>query len=169
MRVKKIILSIKNLGYFALRSFYEITTSQIFGKFTQFIQLTRKRCLQVSDMMKFIILLTLIAFLNISQCQVSENSETPGKTANKLFVSYSIPINFHPAICFLPELAGNERSACRAFMPRFRYDSTSKLCVKFIYGGCYGTENRFVTLRECVEVCRAENTFIPSSKFFDSF
>lgn len=119
-------------------------------------------------MMKFVLLLTFIAVLNVSQSEVSENLETPGKIMlNKLFVwVIKFQLFFYTAICFLPELAGNRGRACKAYFPMFRYDSTSKLCVKFIYGGCYGTENRFVTLRECVEVCRAGNTFIPTSKFF---
>ena len=39
----------------------------------------------------------------------------------------------------------------------FHYDSKSQKCVKFIYGGCYGTENLFGHLTECVTTCKAKN------------
>lgn len=46
----------------------------------------------------------------------------------------------------------------------YRYDAPSKLCVKFIYAGSGGTENRFKTLQECVKICGAENSLIPPCK-----
>ena len=44
-----------------------------------------------------------------------------------------------------------------ALLRKFRYDSESKKCVVFIYGGCGGTENRFSTISECVNTCKAQN------------
>lgn len=38
---------------------------------------------------------------------------------------------------------------CRAQMPRFYFDNNDKICKKFLYGGCAGNENNFVTLQEC--------------------
>ena len=52
--------------------------------------------------------------------------------------------------CFLPPATGT----CKALIPRFFYNETSKQCSEFIYGGCDGNENRFTTLLECNINCK---------------
>ena len=52
-------------------------------------------------------------------------------------------------ICSLPSKQGN----CKAFKPRFYYNSQSQKCEKFIFGGCQGNENNFPTFRDCVKKC----------------
>ena len=59
-------------------------------------------------------------------------------------------------ICSLPLKQGN----CKAFKPRFYYNSQSQKCEKFIFGGCQGNENNFPTFRDCVKKCAEEQ---PSS------
>lgn len=49
----------------------------------------------------------------------------------------------------------------------YRFDEATKLCVKFVYPGSGGTDNRFKTLRECVNTCGAENSLEPPRMFCD--
>nr|P0DN17.1 RecName: Full=U-actitoxin-Avd3p; Short=U-AITX-Avd3p; AltName: Full=AsKC13; Flags: Precursor [Anemonia viridis] len=51
--------------------------------------------------------------------------------------------------CELPKVVG----PCRASHPRYYYNSSSKRCEKFNYGGCRGNANNFHTLEECEKVC----------------
>lgn len=44
---------------------------------------------------------------------------------------------------------------CRAYMPRYYYDSTEKKCKEFIYGGCQGNVP-FETLEECQKTCKCD-------------
>jgi hypothetical protein len=48
-------------------------------------------------------------------------------------------------ICKLPLKPAKGEIACEAYMPRFYYNSAKKSCQEFIYGGCGGNENNFVT------------------------
>ncbi|RCN30022.1 Kunitz/Bovine pancreatic trypsin inhibitor domain protein [Ancylostoma caninum] len=47
-----------------------------------------------------------------------------------------------------------ERGICLASMKRYGYDTSSKKCKAFIYGGCGGNENNFETMAECRETCK---------------
>ncbi|XP_077993486.1 uncharacterized protein LOC144447374 isoform X2 [Glandiceps talaboti] len=42
---------------------------------------------------------------------------------------------------------------CRAYLQRWAWDSIRKDCVRFIYGGCQGNGNNFLTKEECVDSC----------------
>nr|P0DQR1.1 RecName: Full=Kunitz-like toxin PcKuz3; AltName: Full=Kunitz-type serine protease inhibitor PcKuz3; AltName: Full=PI-sphenopitoxin-Pc1c; Short=PI-SPTX-Pc1c [Palythoa caribaeorum] len=42
---------------------------------------------------------------------------------------------------------------CEAYIPRFFYNTSSKQCEKFIYGGCGGNSNRFLTMKACQDKC----------------
>ncbi|XP_043361669.1 LOW QUALITY PROTEIN: collagen alpha-3(VI) chain [Dermochelys coriacea] len=46
-----------------------------------------------------------------------------------------------------------EEGTCRNFMLKWYYDSETKSCARFWYGGCGGNENRFNTQKECEKVC----------------
>ncbi|XP_035221981.1 tissue factor pathway inhibitor-like [Stegodyphus dumicola] len=54
-------------------------------------------------------------------------------------------------VCELPAVTG----PCRALFHRYYFDSESRQCKKFVYGGCRGNENNFKTLRECERTCGA--------------
>lgn len=52
-------------------------------------------------------------------------------------------------ICSLIQLEG----PCRGQYERWFYDSKTKKCTEFSYGGCRGNENNFFTLDECIRIC----------------
>ena len=53
------------------------------------------------------------------------------------------------AACLLP--AG--RGPCTDSRLLWTFDADSQQCVTFVYGGCYGTANRFFTRRQCERAC----------------
>ena len=52
-------------------------------------------------------------------------------------------------VCSLPA----ETGPCRAYIPRYFYNSTSMKCERFIYGGCLGNANNFRSEEECEGCC----------------
>lgn len=52
-------------------------------------------------------------------------------------------------ICSLPVETGR----CRASMRRFFFNSTSRQCEEFRFGGCEGNANRFDTEKDCNDFC----------------
>ncbi|XP_061610231.1 kunitz-type protease inhibitor 1-like isoform X3 [Phyllopteryx taeniolatus] len=43
---------------------------------------------------------------------------------------------------------------CRGAFPRWRYDATARQCRQFVFGGCKGNRNNFLSEDECVQACR---------------
>lgn len=70
---------------------------------------------------------------------VSSNESINGNNINTWNVS----------MCSLPAETGN----CRAAFPRFAYNSTSKMCYQFMYGGCGGNGNNFNAIGDCLAKC----------------
>lgn len=46
-----------------------------------------------------------------------------------------------------------EMGQCRGFMPRWHFNSKTKMCLQFIYTGCRGNSNNFETYEDCMKVC----------------
>ncbi|XP_023505402.1 kunitz-type protease inhibitor 2 isoform X3 [Equus przewalskii] len=42
---------------------------------------------------------------------------------------------------------------CRAAFPRWWYNVTDRSCQQFVYGGCNGNKNNYLTKEECLEKC----------------
>ena len=53
------------------------------------------------------------------------------------------------SVCSLAQ----ETGPCRGAFPKFYYESSSKSCKSFTYGGCDGNGNRFDTVAECMAAC----------------
>ncbi|CAJ1070880.1 colostrum trypsin inhibitor-like isoform X3 [Xyrichtys novacula] len=50
-------------------------------------------------------------------------------------------------------LLAPETGPCRAFVERFFYNSSSKNCETFVFGGCLGNRNNFENVTSCMERC----------------
>eukprot|EP00105_Crassostrea_gigas_P010783 XP_011426176.1 PREDICTED: WAP four-disulfide core domain protein 6B [Crassostrea gigas] len=51
--------------------------------------------------------------------------------------------------CELPVVSG----PCEALIPRYYYNSSTRRCEQFSYGGCCGNANNFETLAACTNTC----------------
>ncbi|TKC43574.1 hypothetical protein EI555_011929, partial [Monodon monoceros] len=54
-----------------------------------------------------------------------------------------------PAFCLEPQYVG----LCRAWKIRYFYNAKSGHCDIFIYGGCRGKKNNFLTAEDCMKTC----------------
>ncbi|XP_051845076.1 kunitz-type protease inhibitor 2 isoform X1 [Antechinus flavipes] len=59
-------------------------------------------------------------------------------------------------LCRSPKMVGR----CRASIPRWWYNVTAQACHSFLYGGCGGNYNNFLTRKDCIKACNgvAENS-----------
>ncbi|KAK3098851.1 hypothetical protein FSP39_023736 [Pinctada imbricata] len=46
-----------------------------------------------------------------------------------------------------------DEGVCNAYLPRFYYNQTTQTCESYVYGGCFGNSNNFVTEQQCREFC----------------
>ncbi|XP_024120091.1 kunitz-type protease inhibitor 1 isoform X2 [Oryzias melastigma] len=51
--------------------------------------------------------------------------------------------------CLVPKKVGR----CRGSFPRWYYNAASQRCEKFLFGGCRGNQNNYLTEEECITVC----------------
>ncbi|XP_015425557.1 PREDICTED: kunitz-type protease inhibitor 2 isoform X2 [Myotis davidii] len=71
--------------------------------------------------------------------------------------------------CQVPKVVGK----CRASMHRWWYNATGGSCQQFVYGGCGGNNNNYLTKEECLEKCadvtvpRRQNFDDPSGDIFN--
>ncbi|KAL1421531.1 hypothetical protein MTO96_023058 [Rhipicephalus appendiculatus] len=61
----------------------------------------------------------------------------------------SEPVPTNP-VCYEPKKVG----PCKAYVPRYFYNTTTKFCERFIYGGCQGNRNNFPELDVCLRTCK---------------
>ncbi|XP_075722820.1 papilin isoform X3 [Rhipicephalus microplus] len=53
-------------------------------------------------------------------------------------------------VCYEPKKVG----PCKAYVPRYFYNTTTKFCERFVYGGCQGNGNNFPEVEECLKTCK---------------
>ena len=82
--------------------------------------------------------------------EMSSNISAPDGLHCKYNNVFILPIVAQ--ICSLPV----EKGRCRASMRRFFFNSTSRQCEEFRFGGCEGNTNRFDTEKECNDFCGCE-------------
>ncbi|XP_033847424.1 tissue factor pathway inhibitor 2 [Periophthalmus magnuspinnatus] len=46
-----------------------------------------------------------------------------------------------------------DKGTCSASIPRFYYNPKSQMCEQFLYSGCGGSSNNFVSRQSCMDVC----------------
>ncbi|KAH8029364.1 hypothetical protein HPB51_025510 [Rhipicephalus microplus] len=54
-----------------------------------------------------------------------------------------------------------EAGPCQAYMPRFFYNTLTKTCEQFVYGGCGGNANNFPTFDACEKKCKKVSGVVP--------
>uniref|UniRef100_A0A8C0DH17 BPTI/Kunitz inhibitor domain-containing protein n=1 Tax=Balaenoptera musculus TaxID=9771 RepID=A0A8C0DH17_BALMU len=62
-----------------------------------------------------------------------------------------------PAFCLEPQYAG----PCKAQKVRYFYNAKSGQCETFMYGGCRGKKNNFLTAEDCMKTCEDLRTVPP--------
>ncbi|XP_078677961.1 actinia tenebrosa protease inhibitors-like [Branchiostoma floridae x Branchiostoma belcheri] len=56
-------------------------------------------------------------------------------------------------VCSQPMKVG----ICKAAVPRFYFNSAEKKCMSFVFGGCRGNGNNFVTMEDCESTCAGKS------------
>ena len=94
----------------------------------------------------------------------SPDLSSPSKSSSFSSLSSSFPLGFQKALDNnehnLCELKA-EPGMCRASMDRFFYNPKTDACEKFVYGGCGGNKNNFVSEAKCLKRC--QNSSISSN------
>ena len=68
------------------------------------------------------------------------------KAEKSKFHSKNLPKN---PVCLLPVEVG----PCEALIPAYFFNTQTKRCESFVYGGCRGNGNRFSTKELCESAC----------------
>lgn len=87
----------------------------------------------------------------LRSCQISYSRKT---LYSDLLINWNLII--FTEICNQPEQSGS----CMAYKSRFRYKSDTNECIQFIYSGCGGNSNNFLTKESCEEACKVWSFFI---------
>nr|UMA83372.1 conotoxin precursor conkunitzin [Conus judaeus] len=61
-----------------------------------------------------------------------------------------------PAVCLQPVVVG----PCAASLQRYYFNHHYDICQPFVYGGCNGNGNRFITMAACVNTCKSPSVAI---------
>nr|XP_057903826.1 tissue factor pathway inhibitor 2 [Doryrhamphus excisus] len=62
---------------------------------------------------------------------------------------YCSPQKTMPVLCLGPL----DKGKCSASIPRYYYNTATKMCEEFMYSGCGGSSNNFVSRHSCMDVC----------------
>ncbi|KAF0024718.1 hypothetical protein F2P81_023520 [Scophthalmus maximus] len=64
-------------------------------------------------------------------------------------MEYCSPRKTVPVLCLDPM----DKGKCSASITRYYYNTATKMCEEFIYSGCGGSSNNFVSRHSCMDVC----------------
>ncbi|XP_041867209.1 tissue factor pathway inhibitor 2 [Melanotaenia boesemani] len=64
-------------------------------------------------------------------------------------MEYCSPQKSVPVLCLDPL----DRGKCSASIARYYYNKATKMCEEFVYSGCGGSSNNFVSRQSCMDVC----------------
>ncbi|XP_047460737.1 tissue factor pathway inhibitor 2 [Mugil cephalus] len=64
-------------------------------------------------------------------------------------MDYCSPHKTVPVLC----LDRLDKGKCSASITRFYYNTATKMCEEFVYSGCGGSSNNFVSRQSCMDVC----------------
>ncbi|XP_073319196.1 tissue factor pathway inhibitor 2 [Pagrus major] len=64
-------------------------------------------------------------------------------------MEYCSPKKSVPVLCLDPL----DKGKCSASIPRYYYNTATKMCEEFVYSGCGGSSNNFVSRQSCTDVC----------------
>ncbi|XP_004547981.2 tissue factor pathway inhibitor 2 [Maylandia zebra] len=64
-------------------------------------------------------------------------------------MEYCSPKKAIPVLCRDPL----DKGKCSATIPRYYYNTATKTCEEFVYSGCGGSNNNFVSRQACMDVC----------------
>ncbi|XP_026156117.1 tissue factor pathway inhibitor 2 [Mastacembelus armatus] len=64
-------------------------------------------------------------------------------------MEYCSPRKAVPVLCLDPL----DKGKCSASITRYYYNKANKMCEEFIYTGCGGSSNNFVSKQSCMDVC----------------
>ncbi|XP_058474410.1 tissue factor pathway inhibitor 2 [Solea solea] len=64
-------------------------------------------------------------------------------------MEYCSPRKTVPVLCLDPL----DKGSCSASIPRYYYNKATKKCEEFVYSGCGGSSNNFVSRQSCANTC----------------
>ncbi|XP_076157869.1 tissue factor pathway inhibitor 2 [Alosa pseudoharengus] len=64
-------------------------------------------------------------------------------------LEYCKPRKTFPLVCLDPL----DKGRCSASIPRYYFNSVTKMCEEFEYSGCGGSNNNFISRQSCIDVC----------------
>uniref|UniRef100_A0A5S6Q1H1 Tissue factor pathway inhibitor n=1 Tax=Trichuris muris TaxID=70415 RepID=A0A5S6Q1H1_TRIMR len=88
-------------------------------------------------------------FLTKEQCEATCNPSSKNEQSGFLVASRPEEASFSQ--CHLPM----DQGPCKQVLFRWHYNKATRQCEKFIYGGCLGNENNFLTKEMCEAKCRS--------------
>lgn len=97
-------------------------------------------------------------FSTEDECQakcMKKRNDTSSKHLSWILITFysgspkKLPDPAVPSPCSLPVAQGN----CRAHIPSFYFDSASGKCKTFVFTGCKGNANNFMSPEDCEKTC----------------
>ncbi|KAL8588779.1 hypothetical protein ACOMHN_035275 [Nucella lapillus] len=97
----------------------------------------------------------------------SNNFHSKPDCESKCIANVPLPETIHPStgqgqhvealpvtmgqMCHLPRSTG----PCKAYFPSYFFNTATRKCERFVYGGCQGNDNRFSSLGACTAACES--------------